>query len=264
MKWKTRRILALTLSAAFCVGLLAACGTADTDQDSQTSQEPESSDASSPDGTEETGAAGYYAGMVLAADEGQLTLQRYAPADGLSEESLADAADFVPENYQLSAQLETLDLDDESILRTLEDGAGGSVSLADIAPGSILLVQKDTQGAAADVVLFSYGEDRADQAAQVIGCADGTLEVSWYQAADGAEMTSYLDADLSGYTLDSATESLTPSSDTEIYLLQDGLLAPAGLEDLAAGDTVVISTSSAGELLRILVLEDQDSGLQSA
>ena len=77
MKWKTRRILALTLSAAFCVGLLAACGTADTDQDSQTSQEPESSDASSPDGTEETGAAGYYAGMVLAADEGQLTLQRY-------------------------------------------------------------------------------------------------------------------------------------------------------------------------------------------
>lgn len=257
MKMKQLRPMALVLAAALCVGALAACGSSDngaSSPDPTTSGSGTSADSSpSPDGTEE---AGYTAGMVLSAADGEITLQLYTPLDETAQ-AVTDPAAFTPEDYTLTQGTESLTITDESVLRALSGGEAISAALADIRPGSILLVQRDAaDGTPTDVVIQNYDDAWEDRPAQITDAGDGSLTVTWYQPGEDAQaLTSYIGLDVSGYTLESASESLTVEADTPVYQIQDGLLVESSLDGLTDANAI-LSLSSDGQLLQVILCEE--------
>ena len=260
MKMKKIRYIALALAAVFCVSLLTACSSSSDEEEDQTGEE-----TSSLTGAEgEETAAAYWAGLVLSVDGEEVTLQRFAPADSAGTDTVSDPADFQPEDYALAQETQVVTLDDESVLYGLDGTDTVSATLGDVLPGSILLVSEDSDGVPTDVIIQNYSEAWQDSPAQVVSVGDDTLEVSWYQLeSDSSGLKSYLDTDLTGAVLDGTTESLTVSENTAVYQVQDGMLAEAALEDLA-GQDVLVSVSSAGEVLRVIQLNSgSDTALES-
>ena len=195
-----------------------------------------------------------YAALALAVDGEEVTLQRFAPADSAGTDTVSDPADFQPEDYALAQETQVVTLDDESVLYGLDGTDTVSATLGDVLPGSILLVEEDSDGVPADVIIQNYSEAWQDSPAQVISAGDDTLEVDWYQLESGSGgLVSYLDVDLTGAMLSGTTESLTVSENTAVYQVQDGMLTEAALEDMT-GQDVLISTTSSGEVLRVIQL----------
>ena len=264
---KKARYLALTLVAALCVGVIAGCSSGGSSSssggdDSASSSGGTSSDLSS--GGQDAEGSAYSAGLVLAVDDSQVTLQMYQPADSTAEGTIADPADFAAEDYVLSDEVQELDIEDESMLHYLEAGQLESAALADILPGSVLLVQTDeTGGTPGDVVIQNYDQTWQDGAAQVVSVSGDSLEVTWYQM-DGASLTSYLDLDVSAYTPEETAETLAVGSDAVVYQEQDGLLTETDLSSLEAGDNLIISTSSTGDVVRIILCQNQEETVTAA
>ena len=60
---------------------------------------------------------------------------------------------------------------------------------------------------------------------------------------------------MSGYTLESASESLTVEADTPVYQIQDGLLVESSLDGLTDANAI-LSLSSDGQLLQVILCEE--------
>lgn len=256
---KKNRYMALTLAGLLCVGLLSGCGSKDNEEDNAVaSPSPTPAEEKSTGSLTGTAEGTYAAGMVLSVDGSQLTLQLYAPTDDAAQADITDPADFQPADYALSQDTLMVAVDDESILRTPDETAGGTLTLADLKPGSILLVRQDGEdGAPTDVVVENAGTLSSDRLAQISTVGDSGLEVTWYQSDDPESViTSYSDINPNSYVLGTDAEALTTDDSTTAYLLRDGLLEQVELSDLTAGALVVVSLSSDGQALQIVVLDN--------
>lgn len=259
---KQNRYLALTLAGLLCVGLLSGCGSKDKEEDSAAASPSPTPAAEENTGSlTGTGEGSYAAGMVLSVDGSQLTLQLYAPADDAAQSELTDPAEFQLADYALSQDTLMVAVDDESVLRTPDETAGGTLSLADLKPGSILLVQQDGEGGApTDVVVENADTLSSDRLAQITTADDSGLEVTWYQSDDPESViTSYSDVNPDSYVLAAQAETLTTDDSTAVYQLKDGLLEQAELSDLSSGALAVVSLSSDGQALQIVVLDSASS-----
>lgn len=257
---KKNRYIAMTLAGLLCVGLLSGCGSNknnDTTAESPSPTPDQAESTSSPTGAEAT----YSAGMVLSVDGNQLTLQLYTPADNTAQTSIADPADFLLADYTLSQDTLMVALDDESLLRTPDETTGGTLTLADLKPGSILLVQQNADdGTLTDVVVENADTLSSDRLAQVSTVSEDALEVTWYQSDDPESViTSYSNVNPSAYALGTSAEALTTDDSTTVYQLADGILTQSALSDLTAGDLVVVSLSADGQALQIVALGDSTS-----
>ena len=262
MKRKTKRILAMSLAAVFCMGILAACGSTEDDQTTQDTSDTENTTDTSETEDLSSSQDGYTAGMVLEVTETDVTVQLYTPADDSTEQMIADAADFVLADYTLSEETESLSTDDPALLQALEDGGE---ELSGLRLGDTVLLRWDEEDSTLAEVILPDDAAQDSRAAQVEVIGDGTLEVSWYLAeSDEAEISSYLSLELDGWTLDSSTETLTFGTDTAVYRVQDGILVEAASEDISEGDTIIVSSGESGEVTQIILLADQESIVSAA
>ena len=260
---KKNRYIALTLAGLLCVGLLSGCGSNNSNDDTTTESpsltpaQEDSSNSPTRSLTDTEGTA-YTAGMVLSVDGSQLTLQLYTPVDDAAQTGIADPADFLLTDYTLSQDTMMVALDNESVLRTPDETTGGTLTLADLKPGSILLVQQNADdGTLTDVVVENADALSSDRLAQISSVSEDGLEVTWYQSDDPESViTSYSDVNPSVYVLDTAAEALTVDDTTAVYQLEEGILTQGTLSDLAAGDLVVVSLSTDGQALQIVALGD--------
>lgn len=266
MKRKTKQVLAMSLAAVFCIGILAACSSTKDDQSAESTPDPErsaedldSTETEDPSGSQDTSEEeGYTAGMILEVMEEEVAVQLYTPKDELAGQTITDASDFVLEDYTLSEDVESLSADEPALLEVIGDGED---ALSSLEPGGTILLRWDPEdGTLAEVILLSDDAAQDGKAAQVAAVGDGTLEVSWYLAgSDAAAISSYLSPDLTGWTLDSSTETLTLGADPAVYRVQDGVLTATAQEDILEGDTAILSTDDAGEVMQIILLERQDT-----
>lgn len=251
-----QRSIALTLAGLLCIGLLSGCGSKDNNRQ----ETPAATPAADENTSSPTGAAQgtYTAGMVLSVDGSQLTLQLYAPAEEDAQTAITGQADGLPSDYVLSEDTLMVGLDDASILRTPDETTGGTLSLADLKPGSILLVQQNADdGTLTDAVLQNADTLAADRLARISAVGDGGLEVTWYQSDDPESViTSYSSVNPALYTPAAAAETLTADDTTPVYRLMDGILTPCALSELTAGELAVISLNADGQALQIVSLED--------
>lgn len=258
---KKNRYIALTLAGLLCVGLLSGCGSNNDNTTESPSPTPAQEDSSnSPTGSlTDTEGTAYTAGMVLSVDGSQLTLQLYTPVDDAAQTGIADPADFLLADYTLSQDTMTVALDDESVLRAPDESTGGALTLADLKPGSILLVQQNADdGTLTDVVVENADTLSSDRLAQISSVSEDGLEVTWYQSDDPESViTSYSNVNPSVYILGTTAETLT-ADDTAVYQLEGGILTQGTLSDLAAGDLVVVSLSMDRQALQIVALGDTD------
>lgn len=247
---KRNPYLALTLAALLSVGLLSGCAPKADDSDKLTESPSPTPVQESPAAADES----YTAAMVLSVDGTQLTLQLYTPAEDTTAQGIADPADFDLANYTLSQDTMLVAVDDESILH----GADGSaLMLADLKPGTILLVQQNADdGSLTDVVVQNAGDLSADKLAQVTASSESGLEVAWYQSDDPESVvTSYTNVNLDLYALSTESQALAADDTTPVYRLEDGVLTQAALSDLTVGDTLVVSLSADNTPVQIVVIQ---------
>ena len=254
---KQNRYLALTLAGLLSVGLLSGCGSKNNDSDTLTESPSPTPVQESPAVETGTESEAYTAAMVLSVDGSQLTLQLYIPAEEGAAQGIADPADFDLANYVLSQDTMLVAVDDESVLRAPDSADGSSLMLADLKPGTILLVQQNADdGSLTDVVVQNAGEVSADKLAQVTANSETGLEVAWYQSDDPESVvTSYTNVNLDLYALSTESQALAADDSTPVYRLEDGVLVQATLSDLSVGDTLVVSLSADDAPVQIVAIQ---------
>lgn len=254
---KQNRYLALTLAGLLSVGLLSGCGSKNNDSDTLTESPSPTPVQESPAVETGTESEAYTAAMVLSVDGSQLTLQLYTPAEEGAAQGIADPADFDLANYVLSQDTMLVAVNDESILRAPDSADGSSLMLADLKPGTILLVQQNADdGTLTDVVVQNAGEVSADKLAQVTANSETGLEVAWYQSDDPESVvTSYTNVNLDLYALSTESQALAVDDSTPVYRLEDGVLVQATLSDLSVDDTLVVSLSADDAPVQIVAIQ---------
>ena len=261
---KRKRYIACSLAIVLCLVHLAGCGSSSEDTSETADQTDTSSDTSSAEETQSVSEeSGYRAGLVLAVDGTQVTVQYYTPLDGTSE--IAEPADFALQDYTLSQSTEVLNIEDEGVIQPLDE-TDGTVALSDIRPGTILLIQQDeTEGTLTEVILQNSGQNGEMSIAHVVSNSETGLEILWYQPGeDAAELTSYLEVDLSGYELAETSETLAVNTDVPVYQSQDGALLEDSLDSLAAGDTVILCYNADGDLERLILCDTAEAAADAS
>lgn len=246
---KKQSVLLSALSGLLCLSLLAACssgsgGEASQEDTSQNSSAAASSSAPSDSSEQE---AGYRAGLVLSAEGSAVTLQMYQSLQ--DEDSLiTDPSSFVLDGYALTAETQQLAVP-EGILHTVNENGSQSAALEEIRPGSVLLIQRSPEDESlADVILEQDTSGNEERVAEVTAVGENSVELLFYQSEEDVPLNSYIDADLSGYAMETSVQTFTLGEELTVYLSDRGYLEQGEASDIRVGDVLAVTLSPEGAL----------------
>ena len=254
---KKRNALLFALSGLMCLNVLADCS---SDSNGDASQEDVSqSTGVTTASSSETGRSvqeGYRAGLVLSAEGSSVTIQMYQSLQD-TDSLITDPSSFALDGYALTAETEQLAIP-EDILHTVDDNGTQSAALAEIQPGSVLLIQQDAEDESlVDVILEKDTSGNEERVAEVTAVDENSVELLFYQNEEETPLNSYVDADLNGYVMETSVQTFTLGEELTVFLSDRGYLEQGETSDIRVGDVLAVTLSPEGKLTQAIQLTVQ-------